>query len=74
MQTLHVDAADWFTSLDDVYYRDGQSAHEQVARFTHSPADGSQIALEPGDTVALGMSPKIQGMAFRQNGLTQPSG
>ena len=53
MQTRHVDAADWFTSLDDVYYSTGQAPHEQVARFAHSPADGSQIALKPGDTVGI---------------------
>ena len=74
MQTLHVDAADWFTSLDMIYYRDLQLDHEQVARFAHSPADGSQIALEPGDTVAIGSGPKTKGMTFRQNCLTQHSG
>ena len=53
MQTMHVDAADWFTSLDDIYYYGGQSAHEQTARFAHQPADGSEIALSPGDTVGI---------------------
>ena len=53
MQTMHVDAADWFTSLDDIYYYGGQSAHEQTARFSHQPADGGEIALSPGDTVGI---------------------
>ncbi|XP_043204524.1 alpha-(1,6)-fucosyltransferase-like [Amphibalanus amphitrite] len=53
MQTMHVDAADWFTSLDDIYYYGGQSPHEQTARFAHQPADGSEIALSPGDTVGI---------------------
>ena len=53
MQTLHVDAADRFSSLDDIYYYGGQSAHEQTARFAHRPADGSEIALAPGDTVGI---------------------
>ena len=74
MQTLHVDAADWFTSLDTIYYRDSQSAHEQVARFAHSPADGSQIALQPGDMVELGEGPKARGMTSRPNDLIQHSG
>ena len=69
MQTLHVDAAHWFTSLDTIYFRDGQTTHENVARFAHSPADDSQIALQPGDAVAFRSSPKVRGMTSRQNDL-----
>lgn len=37
MQTFHPDASSFFSSLDDIYYYGGQNAHNQRARFPHTP-------------------------------------
>ncbi|KAA0199654.1 hypothetical protein HAZT_HAZT004976, partial [Hyalella azteca] len=54
MQTMHPDASSAFHSLDDIYYYDGQSSHNQRARFDHVPRSGSnEMALTKGDIIGI---------------------
>lgn len=53
MQSLHPDASSLFVSLDDVYYFGGQNSHLQEALYAHTPRSPDDLALLPGDLVAV---------------------
>ena len=53
MQTLHPDASRLYHSLDDIYYYGGQNAHNQVALYSHVPADQREMELLPGDLIGI---------------------
>ncbi|XP_069156944.1 alpha-(1,6)-fucosyltransferase isoform X2 [Procambarus clarkii] len=74
MQSIHPDASSYYRSLDDVYYYGGQNAHNQRARFPHTPRRSDEMALKPGDIVGIagnhwdGYSKGVN-RRTRQNGL-----
>ncbi|XP_071537591.1 alpha-(1,6)-fucosyltransferase [Panulirus ornatus] len=74
MQTYHPDASDFFSSLDDIYYYGGQNAHNQKARFPHTPWKSDELVLKAGDVVGIagnhwdGYSKGVN-RRTRQNGL-----
>ncbi len=53
MQTLRLDAADRFKSLDDIWYYGGQDEHQQVAVMDHSPRNKNEIELRKGDVIGV---------------------
>lgn len=53
MQTLHTDATDRFTSLDDIYYYGGQNAHNREAVLPHKPRSNQEISLRKGDLIGI---------------------
>ncbi|XP_064116313.1 alpha-(1,6)-fucosyltransferase-like [Macrobrachium nipponense] len=53
MQSLHPDASHYYRSLDDVYYYGGQNAHNQRARFSHTPGRSDEMILRAGDVVGI---------------------
>ncbi|XP_074644328.1 alpha-(1,6)-fucosyltransferase-like [Tubulanus polymorphus] len=53
MQTYHPDASKYFHSLDDIYYFGGQSAHDQVAIYSHTPEKPGEIELKVGDEIGI---------------------
>ncbi|MCL4117072.1 UNVERIFIED_CONTAM: hypothetical protein GTU68_066300 [Idotea baltica] len=53
MQSLRPDAAFRFRSLDDIYYYGGQNAHNQKARFAHTPRKPEEMTLNVGDTIGV---------------------
>ncbi len=53
MQTLHADASDRFTSLDDIFYFGGQNAHRQRAVLPHAPRRRDHIELKIGDIIGV---------------------
>ena len=53
MQTMHGDASNRFTSLDDIYYFGGQLGHTQVARLDHKARDNAQLDLQKGDHIKV---------------------
>ena len=52
MQALHPDAADFFHSLDDIYYYGGQTGHDQRAIYPHHGENG-EISFEVGDSIGI---------------------
>ncbi|KAG7177849.1 Alpha-(1 6)-fucosyltransferase-like 4 [Homarus americanus] len=74
MQGIHPDASSYFKSLDDIYYYGGQNAHNQRARFPHSPKRSDEMTLKVGDIVGIagnhwdGYSKGVN-RRTRQNGL-----
>lgn len=53
MQTRHVDAADRFKSLDDIWYYGGQDEHQQEAIMDHLPRNKNEIELRKGDVIGV---------------------
>merc|ERR1719369_2311610 len=53
MQIHHVDAADKFKSLDDIWYFGGQHEHQQEAVYGYKAKHNNEIDLEPGDVVGV---------------------
>ena len=53
MQSFHNDDAQSFTSLDDLFYYGGQSAHRQVARFNDEGLQEGHIPLVKGQKVGV---------------------
>lgn len=49
----NVDAADQYTSLDDIYYYGGQNAHNREVVLPHKPRTSAEIYLRPGDLVGI---------------------
>uniref|UniRef100_A0A131YZ78 Alpha-(1,6)-fucosyltransferase n=1 Tax=Rhipicephalus appendiculatus TaxID=34631 RepID=A0A131YZ78_RHIAP len=53
LQLSHVDAADRFHSLDDIYYFGGQKPHNQIAIFNHTARSSEEIDVRVGDTLGI---------------------
>lgn len=53
MQPMHVDAADRFKSLDDIWYYGGQDEHQQVAIMDHAPRSKNEMELRKGDVIGV---------------------
>ena len=53
MQTRHVDATQYYYSLDDVFYYGGMQGHHVRAIHPHKPRSSSQLELVVGDTISL---------------------
>ncbi|XP_023326613.1 alpha-(1,6)-fucosyltransferase [Eurytemora carolleeae] len=53
MQTRHIDAADRFKSLDDIFYFGGQSEHLQEAVYPHARRNSDELDLEIGDIIGV---------------------
>lgn len=53
LQLSHVDAADRFRSLDDIYYFGGQNAHNQRAIYNHTAQSPEEIDMRVGDTLGI---------------------
>ncbi len=53
MQTLHVDASDWFYSLDNMYYFGGGNPHTQVAIVEHRARNKDEISINAGDVIEI---------------------
>jgi len=53
MQSLHPDASDKFTSLDDIYYFGGQLGHMQIVVTAHEARNDKEIDLNVGDVVKV---------------------
>lgn len=53
MNSLEIDAAHKFRSLDDIYYYGGQKARYQEAVLPHIPLKPSEIELQVGDQISV---------------------
>ena len=54
MQSLHVDASKYFTSLDDIYfYSFWRPRHHEVALYSHNATRPDEISLEVGDVLRI---------------------
>lgn len=53
MQTRHLDASQYYYSLDDVYYYGGMEDHYVRVLYPHKPRSAGQLELEIGDTINL---------------------
>ncbi len=53
MQVTRGDAANWFHSLDDVYYFGGQQGHEQVAWLPHKARNTEEMDVAVGDVLGI---------------------
>ncbi|KAH7940441.1 hypothetical protein HPB49_000215 [Dermacentor silvarum] len=53
LQLSHVDAADRFHSLDDIYYFGGQKPHNQIAIYNHTARSSQEIDIRVGDTLGI---------------------
>ena len=53
MQTLHVDASQWFYSLDNIYYYGGGNPHRQVTTAEHRARNKEEISLRNGDDIEI---------------------
>lgn len=54
MQSLHIDASDRFTSLDDIYYYGGQNPHNRIAVLDHNPETSPQeMQMKKGDIIGI---------------------
>eukprot|EP00095_Tigriopus_kingsejongensis_P009295 snap_masked-scaffold175_size286436-processed-gene-1.29 protein:Tk09295 transcript:snap_masked-scaffold175_size286436-processed-gene-1.29-mRNA-1 annotation:"alpha-( )-fucosyltransferase" len=53
MQQRYPDAANYFRSLDDIWYYGGQSEHQQMAILEHTPKGRQEIELKRGDVIGV---------------------
>ena len=53
MQTRHVDAAEYYYSLDDVYYFGGMQGHHVKMIYPQKSRSSNELDLEVGDTLSL---------------------
>ena len=53
MQTHHVDASEYYYSLDDVYYFGGMQGHHVKAIYSQKSHSSSELELQVGDTLSL---------------------
>ena len=53
MQTHHVDASEYYYSLDDVYYFGGMQAHHVQVIYPQESHSSSQLELKVGDTISV---------------------
>lgn len=53
MQPLHVDASQYYYSLDDIYYYGGMQGHHVRAIYPHKPRSSNQLELVAGDVIAV---------------------
>jgi len=74
MQTLHPDASEMFSSLDDIFYFGGQNAHNVQAVYAHESINDDEMPLQVGDLIGIagnhwdGFS-KGRNRRLEQNGL-----
>ena len=53
MQTHHVDASQYYYSLDDIYYFGGMQGHQVKMIYSQKPRTSSQLELEVGDIISI---------------------
>ena len=53
MQPRHVDASNYYYSLDDVYYFGGMQGHHVKMIYPQKSQSSSQLELEVGDTISI---------------------
>ena len=53
MQTRHVDAAEYYYSLDDVYYFGGMQGHHVKMIYPQKSRSSNELDLEVGDMISL---------------------
>ena len=53
MQTHHVDASQYYYSLDDIYYFGGMQGHQVKMIYPQKPRTSSQLELEVGDIISI---------------------
>lgn len=53
MQTRHVDASQYYYSLDDIYYYGGMQGHHVRMMYPQKPRTSSQLELKVGDTLSI---------------------
>ena len=53
MQTHHVDASEYYYSLDDVYYFGGMQGHQVKVVYPQKSHSSNRLELEVGDTISI---------------------
>lgn len=53
MNSIHPDASNLYTSLDDIYYYGGQKRRLHVAVLTHNADGPHEMDLQVGDQIAV---------------------
>ena len=53
MQTLHIDATQYYYSLDDIYYFSGMEPHHVRMIYPQKSGMSDQLELEVGDIVSI---------------------
>ena len=53
MQTFHIDATQYYYSLDDVYYYGGMQGHHVRMIYPQESHAPDQLELEVGDTISI---------------------
>ena len=53
MQSRHVDASQYYYSLDDIYYYGGMQGHDVKVIYPQKSHSSSRLDLVVGDTIAI---------------------